>query len=487
MSTRIVIVSNRLPVELEKDAEGAWQAKVSPGGLVTALSPVVKEKQGMWIGWPGIMEPESPEEILAEGEEELGFTLKPVMLTQEEYDKYYLGFSNEILWPLFHDLQSRCNFEPSYWAAYEAVNRKFARVIAENTTPNDYIWIQDYHLMLAARELRALAPDRRIGFFLHTPFPPPDIYNKLPWRQQILKGLLEFDLLGFQAARDRNNFLHCVGASNRNLRFDARRQISRIKMQGRAVRVGVFPISIDYDEFAHEAATKSAVERTEELRRVTANCQIILGVDRLDYSKGIPEKLKAYRMALELFSELRGMITLIQIIVPSRENIPEYQVMRTEIEQMVSEINGQFGHPGWTPINYMFRNLSRNELVSYYNAADVALVTPIKDGMNLVAKEFCTANIDEDAVLILSEFAGAAYQMGRYALVVNPYDVAGIANAIHHAYLMPVEERKARMRKLRTLIRRRDIYWWLDRFLKAATVDLDISTMKGNHYTISTV
>jgi trehalose 6-phosphate synthase/phosphatase len=486
MSTRIVVVSNRLPIELEEDDDGNWQVQASPGGLVTALSPVVKQRHGMWIGWPGTLESEKTKEILIAGAKELGFTLKPVILTPEEYEKYYLGYSNEILWPLFHDLQSLCNFDPSYWEAYEIVNRKFARVIAENTTADDYIWIQDYHLMLAARELRALVPNRKIGFFLHTPFPPLDIYNKLPWRHQILKGLLEYDLLGFQAARDRNNFLHCLGASNRNLRFDARRQISRIKMHDRAVRVGVFPISIDYDEFAREAADKAARERTAELRRVMSNCQIILGVDRLDYSKGIPEKLKAFRMALELFSELRGMITLIQILVPSRESIPEYQGMRTEIERLVGEINGKFGYPGWTPINYMFRSLNRNELVSYYNAADIALVTPIKDGMNLVAKEFCTANIDENAVLIISEFAGAAYQMGRHALVVNPYDLAGIANAIHHAYLMPQSERKIRMKRLRASIRRRDIYWWLERFLKAAAVELDINTMRSSRYTIST-
>jgi alpha,alpha-trehalose-phosphate synthase [UDP-forming] len=486
MSTRIVIVSNRLPVSLNQDSAGKWDIKPSSGGLVTALSPVVKEKRGIWIGWPGTPENIDVDDLLAKRSKELGYVLKPVPLTTEEYQKYYLGCSNEIIWPLFHDLQSRCNFEPGYWNAYEAVNRKFARVIAENTTASDYVWIQDYHLLLAARELRMLTPDRRIGFFLHTPFPPLDIYIKLPWRQQILRGMLEFDLLGFQAVRDRNNFLHCVASLNKGLKFDARRQISRIKMQERSVKVGVFPISIDFDEFSREALSPATMENAEKLHSTMSHSQLILGVDRLDYSKGISQKLKAFRTALETYDTLLGKISLVQIIVPSRENIPEYQAMRTEIEQLVSEINGKFGHPGWTPIHYMFRNLGRSELVSYYRAAEIALVTPLKDGMNLVAKEYCAAHPDGNGVLILSEFAGAASQLGRYALVVNPYDAVGTAKAIQQAYTISVEERKNRMTRLRVAIQRRDIYWWLQRFLKAAALELDIRVTSRNRYTVRT-
>jgi len=489
IKTRIVIVSNRLPIVFEKNQEnaGQWLIKPSSGGLVTALASSMKRKQGLWIGWPGIIEEEANlAGLLDKGSRELGYTLKSVTLTQDEYNKYYLGCSNEILWPLFHDLQSRCNFDPAYWNAYETVNRKFARVIAENTTASDYIWIHDYQLMLAARELRLVTPDRKIGFFLHTPFPPLDIYVKLPWRQQILRGLLEFDLLGFQTIRDRNNFLHCVDNLIKGMRFDARRQISRIKMQDRAVRVGVFPISIDYEEFADAAKRKTVIDATGKMRTAISDCQIMLGVDRLDYSKGIPQKLKAFRTTLELFKEMHGRIILIQVIVPSRENIPEYQTLRTEIEQLVSEINGQYGYPGWTPVHYMFRSLDRNELILYYCAADIALVTPLKDGMNLVAKEYCAANINENAVLILSEFAGAAYQLGRYTLVVNPYDIVGTANAIRRAYMMPLDERQFRIKKLRRSIRERDIYWWLERFLKAAAVDIDIKTSRSNRYTVAT-
>jgi trehalose 6-phosphate synthase/phosphatase len=486
MSKRLVIVSNRLPIILSRDNKGTWQTRPSSGGLVSALTPIIKERKGMWIGWLGIPGKADIDELLAKASQETGYTLEPVPLTADEHNKYYLGFSNEILWPLFHDLQSRCNFEPAYWKAYETVNRKFARVIAENTTDNDYIWIQDYHLMLAAREFRLIKPDRRIGFFLHTPFPPLDIYMKLPWRLQILKGLLEYDLLGFQTVRDRNNFLHCAEVLIKGLRFDARRQITRIKMHGRAVRVGVFPISINYDDFVREASDSKTINRAQQLKKATSDCQVILGADRLDYSKGVPEKLKAFKSALELFKDLRGKVTLIQIVVPSRENIPEYRKLKTEIETLVSEINGQFGYPGWTPVNYMFRSMPRDELIAYYSASDIALVTPLKDGMNLVAKEFCASNINENAVLILSEFAGAAQQLRKNALMVNPYDTEGTAAAIHSAYIMPAEERKARMKKLRQSIRKRDIYWWLGHFLKAAAVEPTVKPHRSARYTVPT-
>jgi alpha,alpha-trehalose-phosphate synthase [UDP-forming] len=478
MSTRLVIVSNRLPFSINKTDSGEWQVSPSSGGLVTALSPLVREKKGLWIGWPGTLEEAALGELLTQGSQKAGYTLRPVMLTREEMDRYYSGFSNEILWPLFHDLQSRCNFDPTYWKVYQSVNRKFSQVVAENTTADDYVWIHDYHLMLVAKELRNLTPDRKIGFFLHIPFPPLDIYMKLPWRVQILKGLLEYDLIGFQTARDRNNFLHCVNTLIKGLSFDARRQISRIKMAERAVRVGVFPIGIDFGEFSRRATDTLVAEKAERLRQAIPGGHIILGVDRLDYSKGIPERLKAFKTALELFPDLRDKIALIQLVVPSRQDIPEYQLMKTEIENLVSKINGEFGHPGWTPIHYMFRSIERSELIAYYCAADIALITPLKDGMNLVAKEYCAANVNENAVLILSEFAGAAHQLGRNSLVVNPYDVEGVADAIHRAYLMPLDERKVRMRRLRSSIHRRDVFWWLNLFLKAAATEPIIQPMR---------
>lgn len=462
---RLVIVSNRLPIVLTKGDLGDWQVQPGSGGLVTALAPVLRDRGGLWIGWPGTVEEVDLDGLVAIGSQDAGYILKPVKLTAEEANQYYFGFSNEIIWPLFHDMQSRCNFDPAYWNMYQAVNCKFAQVIAQNTGMNDYIWVHDYHLMLVAKELRGMELECKIGFFLHIPFPPLDIFIKLPWRLQILRALLEYDLIGFQTTRDRNNFIHCVEALIKGIRYDTRRQVSTITVPNREVKVGIFPVSIDFNEFARQAAHKSVAERASQLYEAIPNCQIILGVDRLDYSKGIPEKLQAFRNTLERFDDLQGKVTLVQIVVPSREDIPEYRELKTEIEGLVSEINGKFTQPGWIPIQYMFRNLERTELLAYYRAAEIALVTPLKDGMNLVAKEYCAAKVDTNGVLILSEFAGAATQLRRNSLLVNPYDIEGVANAIHRAYNMSRDERRSRMRRLRKSIRKRDIFWWVDFFL----------------------
>jgi len=468
--TRFIIVSNRLPVTLCRSDAGEWQIKPSIGGLVTALAPILRDMGGLWIGWPGTLEDVDLKELLATASRYEGYVLKPVMLTEDEVGKYYWGFSNETIWPLFHDFHSRCNFDPDCWKTYQLVNRKFAQVILENSSADDYIWVQDYHLLLVGRELRNIGVEGRIGFFLHTPFPPLDIFIKLPWRLQILKSLLEYDLIGFQTMRDRNNFLYCAQRMIKGIHVDTRRQLSVIVTPDREIGVGVFPISIDFKAFARTASDKAVAERVTRLQESMPDCRIILGVDRMDYSKGIPLRLQAFNNALERFEDLRGKITLLQILVPSREDIPEYQKLKAEIESLVSSINGRFAEPGWTPVQYMFRSLKRAELVAYYRAADIALITPLKDGMNLIAKEYCAANIDNSGVLILSEFAGAAFQLHRNALLVNPYDIEGVASAIYRAYNMDIDERKARMRRLRNSIRRRDIFWWLDLFSRAANV-----------------
>jgi trehalose 6-phosphate synthase len=466
---RLIIVSNRLPFLLAKGDTNKWQITPSSGGLVAALAPILQDKVGLWIGWAGSFERSYPSDMLARASKDAGYTIKPIVLSQNEIDKYYLGFSNETIWPLFHDLPSLSEFDPSWWAEYQIVNNKFAQVIAESSSVNDFIWVHDYHLMLVARELRNIGVEHRIGFFLHTPFPPIDLFRKLPQRAEILRALLEYDLIGFQTMRDRNNFIWCVQAIIKGLRIDARRRVSIIETPTREIKAGVFPISIDFNEFIRYAEDDIINDKVNQILQALPNYQIILGVDRLDYSKGIPLKLKAIKNVLERFHELRGKITLIQIVVPSREDVPEYQRLKIEIEQLVGEINGKWGEPGWTPIQYMFRNFTRTDLIAYYRAASMALVTPTKDGMNLVAKEYCATNIKNDGVLILSEFAGAARQLYRDAILVNPYDIEGVANAIHRAYNMSLDERKARMRRLRNSIQRRDIYWWLDLFFRAAS------------------
>ena len=478
---RLVIVSNRLPIVVIQGEDGAWHVEPGSGGLVTALAPVLRDRGGVWIGWPGTSEEKELGSLLTAGGQAVGYTLEPVPLSAEEVDGYYRGFANEIVWPLFHDVQTRCNFDPAYWEVYQSVNRKFAQVIAAHAAAGDYIWVHDYHLMLVATYLRDLGVEQKLGFFLHTPFPSVDIFSKLPWRQQILAGLMAYDLLGFQTTSDRNNFLGCAESLYQVRHADTRPRVTTMALNHREIRVGSFGISIDFDEFDRQARAPAVVERTRELREEMPDGKIILGVDRLDYSKGIPERLKAFERALKRFEELRGKVTFVQVAVPSRVEIPEYQQLRAEIEGLVSRINGRFTESGWVPIHYLFRSLDRSELVALYRAADIALITPLKDGMNLIAKEYCAANVEHNGVLILSEFAGAARRLGRHVLLVNPYDLDGVADAIRDAYHMSRTERQSRMRRLRRVIRTRNIFWWLDTFLTASFArDLDtVPTLSG--------
>ncbi len=465
---RLVVVSNRLPVVMSETVDG-WHVEPGSGGLVTALAPVLRNRGGLWIGWSGTSEEEGVAEALAETTEGVGYSLVPISLTAEETDKHYRGFSNEIIWPLFHDLQSLCNFDPAYWKAYEKVNDKFARVITRETVANDFVWVHDYHLMLVASRLKAMGLRAKVGFFLHIPFPPLDIFVKLPWRFQILKALLDFDLLGFQTMRDRRNFIHCVRALVGQTEMCGRGQVCDIQVASRTVRVGAFPISIDYDALVEEARSREVAESAWHIHENLPERQIILGVDRLDYTKGIPSRLQAYRRLLERYPEHRNKVTLVQVVVPSRRGIPGYEELKTTIERLVGEINGQFTHEsGWIPIHYIYRSLSRYELLGYYRTAEITLITPLKDGMNLVAKEYCASSLEENGVLVLSEFAGAAAELQRWALLVNPYDIVGMSDVIHQALTMEPGERHRRMHRLRQTIRRHDIFWWVDSFLNAS-------------------
>jgi trehalose 6-phosphate synthase len=480
-------VSNRLPVVLKQDADGRWTARPGSGGLVTALAPVLKNRGGVWIGWPGTTETEGLDldGLLQGAVRNYGYTLKAVPLSDQELENYYYGFANEILWPLFHDLQTRCNFDPNYWRVYREVNRKFAEVTARHTRARDYLWVHDYHLVAMGRALRDAGVDSRIGYYLHIPFPPPDLFIKLPWRRQILDALLAYDLVGFQTQRDRRNFVQCIRTLRKDVPVGGKGQVVTADVDGRQVRIGHFPISIDFDEFAQKAESPETAQRTREIKAnlgVNSNRRcLLLGVDRLDYTKGIPERLAAFKNALERFPELHKNISLVQIVVPSREHIPKYRDLKLNIERMVSEINGRFTQTDWIPIHYIFRSVDRTELVALYRAADIALVTPLKDGMNLIAKEYCAANVKEDGILILSEFAGAAARLGGESFLVNPYDQEAAAEAIAAAYHMPQSEKQRRMRSLRRKVRKTDIYWWVDSFLSAVFAhDLEAFAPVGN-------
>ncbi len=473
---RLIVVSNRLPYVFHREPNGKWKTQGGAGGLVTALTPVLRDRGGTWIGWPGTAD-DGPglDEALRESSTKIGIELRGVKLDAVDVDNFYNGFCNEIIWPLFHDLQALCVFAPQYWRSYKEVNRRFAEVVVESCSKADFVWVHDYHLMNVASEARQLGCKVRMGFFLHIPFPPPDIFFKLPWRASLLQAMLRYDLIGFQTQRDRRNFIQCVRLIEEHVTVQGKGNVVTVTAGNYTTRVGNFPISIDYETFSKQASSPEIAARTEELYRLLPGRRLILGIDRLDYTKGIPHRLQSFRNALDRYPELREKISLIQVVVPSRVDIPQYYDLKVQIEQLVGEINGTFMRPGgWVPVWYVYGSLSRSDLLAYYRAAHIALVTPLKDGMNLVAKEYCACSIDESCALVLSEFAGAAAQLQRGALLVNPYDIEGVADAIYRAYTMGDEERRNRMSRLRRNVRDCDIFWWVDTYLQAA-IDRDLS------------
>ncbi len=433
---RLVVVSNRLPVTVNTSGSEPF-IEHSSGGLVTALSPVLQQYSGYWIGWTGTERSEDIERLFDEFSSG-HYELVPLYLNSEERNNFYLGFSNEILWPLFHDLQTRCNFDPAYWQTYVSVNDKFAKALLKVASPADLVWVQDYHLMLVAEAVKQRGSDWELAYFHHIPFPSPDMLEKLPWRKQILQALLHFNLLGFQTKRDRRNFVSCV----REFLPDA-----------------------EVEQFSNAASEPAVAERAAQIKSDLGGCAVVLGLDRLDYTKGIPERLRAFRSLLEADPEIHGKIALVQIVVPSRVEIPRYRDLKSDIERLVSSINGSYGTSGWVPVHYLHRNIEKSELLAYYRAADIALITPLKDGMNLVSKEYCAAQVDEQGVLILSEFAGAAYQLKGAAVLVNPNDFEAVGQTIRAALTMSVEEKRTRMRRLRKIVAGENVYRWARRFL----------------------
>ena len=461
---RLIVVSNRLPIVFQQ-TEHSWQVSQGSGGLVTALVPVLKKNGGLWIGWPGTSPHEDVRGPLRQFSEEQGYDLMPVPLHPEEVQGYYHGFSNEIMWPLLHGLHGRCHFHPDYYDTYRRVNQRFARKTAERAGPDDFVWVHDYHLMPLGRELKKQRFAGTCVYFHHVPFPGPDIFLKLPWHKEMLEALLDYQLVGFQTSQDCVHFLQCLNHLGLCDDFEYADGLYEITAQDRRTRIGHFPISIDFQEFAKDQAPKSSSFDQQ------ARQKILLGVDRLDYTKGIPERLESFRLALRRFPDLRGKISLRQIVVPSRQGIAEYQNLKQEIERLVGEINGEFAEPDWVPIHYLFRSLKRDELIASYQAADIALVTPLCDGMNLVAKEYCAAKVNHDGVLILSEFAGAAAELSQYALMVNPYGLANTADVIRRACYMHASERRSRMQHLRSFLREHDIFKWLESFRLASRGD----------------
>jgi trehalose 6-phosphate synthase len=453
---RLVVVANRLPVTRTRDGAG-WET--SPGGLVSALVPILQNRDGAWVGWPGESGEGNTEAFTHEG-----IRLRPVAMTEDEVRDFYQGFANTTLWPLYHDAVRWPEFHRHWWWPYVAVNERYARASAEALSEGDSVWVHDYHLQLVPRMLRYLRPDVRIGFFLHIPFPPVELFAQIPWRTQILEGLLGADTIGFQT---KNGALNFVEAAKR---FTAARGSgSSLELDGHNVRVEAFPISIDVKQFEDLARLPEVQAEAQGIRESFGpGRKILLGVDRLDYTKGIDHRLRAFETLLSRGEQDPETAVFLQIAVPSRELVPEYAEMRTKIEQLVGRINGKYGTPDHVPVHYMYRGLSAHELAAYYTAADVMVVTPLRDGMNLVAKEYVTTRIDERGVLVLSEFAGAARELSQ-ALLINPHDVDGTAAALQCALEMPVDETQRRMAALRRTVGRYDVQHWADTFLATLT------------------
>jgi trehalose 6-phosphate synthase len=467
MRKRLIVVSNRLPIVVSED-QGEWKIRPGEGGLVTALEPLMSKNHGVWIGWPGCR-PDAPiGDLVKRFSAENGYDLEAVPLNEEEVEQYYRGFSNESLWPLFHDLLGNCIFSLENYRTYDEVNRRFARITAGISTPDDIVWIHDYQLILCGAYLRRTQTIGSLAFFLHIPFPSTDLFRRLPWKEPLIEGLLAYDLVGFQTLRDHRNFVQCATSLIKGVEVIRRhRNYTLLRYGDRFIKAGHYPISIDSRDFTRRADTKAVAEAAWYLHENYEHRQLMLGIDRLDYTKGIPERLLAFERALDKYPEMREKVSLLQVVVPSRTMVPDYIDLKTQLEQMAGRINGRFSLHGWVPIHYHYRSLEQTQLLAHYRAAEIALITPLRDGMNLVAKEYCACSLDNKGVLILSEFAGAADQLGKYALLVNPYDVEKTADAIYRAFTMPPDERRRRMVLLRAKIKRNDVHHWLDTFISA--------------------
>jgi trehalose 6-phosphate synthase len=452
-SEGLIVVANRLPVAWDEEQD-EWAP--SPGGLVSALSPILQRANGTWVGWAGI--PDRDDEPF----EVDGIRQVPVSLSAEEVAGYYEGFCNGTIWPLYHDAIRPVEMHRHWWRPYVDVNRRFAETVVANTADDEPVWVHDYQLQLVPRMLRERTPNRRIGFFLHIPFPPVEIFGRLPWRSDVIAGLLGADVLGFQTRQSALNFARAAREYGM-----ASGPAEALAYQGRTVTVKSVPISIDTAEFRQAASSHDAGAAAHRLRQdLGTPRRIILGVDRLDYTKGIDLRLRAFQTLLERRPDLVGDVVFVQVAVPSREGVGEYQIIRERIEQMVGHINGEHARPDWVPVHYLHRSLRREELVAYYRAADVMLITPLRDGMNLVAKEYIACRVDGTGVLVLSEFAGAAEQLDR-AILVNPYDVDGLALTLERAVELSAEEQRERMRSLRRTVTRWDVYTWAEQCLEA--------------------
>lgn len=457
-SRKIIIVSNRLPLKVEiKDDE--WLYHSSEGGLATGLGSIYKEGNNIWIGWPGAyIENEKIQQIIRQdfGKQKL----YPVMLSAYEIEHYYDSFSNDTLWPLFHYFPSYAHYEQEAWEAYSAVNKKFAIAISEVAEPGDIIWIHDYQLMLVPQMVREMIPDVSIGFFQHIPFPSYEVFRLIPWRDELLKGLLGADLIGFHTYDDVRHFMSAAArivniASNAN---------ELILEEERSLLVDAFPMGIDYDKYSNSVFNPQTRRNEHKLHQLMGDKKLMISIDRLDYSKGIPQRLEAYELFLKKHPEFKEKVIFLQLVVPSRDQVKSYASLKEEVNRLVSDINAAYGTLSWQPIHYFYRSFPLEMLSALYATADIALVTPLRDGMNLVCKEYIASRTDKTGVLILSEMAGASKELYE-ALIINPTNKDAVADAIFKALTMPEAEQIRRMELMQETVKKFDIQHWINNFM----------------------
>src|SRR6201995_2557550 len=464
-----VVVANRLPIDLERLPDGSTRWKRSPGGWVPALEPLLRRRHGAWIGGPGVVDDDVDTEDPPIVEEDL--RLHPVRLSADDVAKYYEGFSNATLWPLYHDVVVPPVYHRDWWDAYVDVNRRFAEATAKVAAEGATVWVQDYQLQLVPKMLRMLRPDLVIGFFLHIPFPPVELFMQMPWRTEITEGLLGSDLVVFHLPGGAQNFMilarRLVGANTSRGSVGVRSRFGEVNVGFRTVKVGAFPISIDSGALDKQARSRAIRQRAREIRNELGNPRkILLGVDRLDYTKGIDVRLYAFSELLAEHRAKRDDTVLVQLATPSRERVESYIEMREDIERQVGHINGEYGEIGHAVVHYIHRPVPRDELVAFFVAADVMLVTPLRDGMNLVAKEYVACRSDLGGALVLSEFTGAAAEL-RQAYLTNPHHLEGVKDAIEAAINQTPEEGRRRMRALRRQVLAHDVDRWARSFLDA--------------------
>jgi trehalose 6-phosphate synthase/phosphatase len=455
--SKTIIVSNRLPISL-RIKKGQYETKPSAGGLATGLASIYKSGENIWIGWPGTVV-ENADQRTEIQEDLREHKMVPVFLSQKDVEEFYEGFSNETLWPAFHYFTQYMVYNSEHWDTYYRVNEMFCKAIVENANPDDTIWVHDYQLMLLPKMLREALPDATIGFFQHIPFPSYEIIRMIPWRTAILEGVCGADLIGFHTYDDMRHFLSAVsritGLSSES---------GYIQAENRIINVDSFPMGIDYKKFEKQAKSKKNQRLVQEYKTPLGDQKLILSIDRLDYSKGIPQRLQAFNQLLEDYKDLHGKVSMIMIVVPSRDMVQSYKELKEEIDLMVGGINSKYSTLNWKPVQYFYRGFPFNELSAYYSMADIALVTPLRDGMNLVCKEFVASKVDKKGVLILSEMAGASKELLE-AILVNPNDKQAVVDAIYEALTMPLEEQEARMSSMQDSLRKYDVFQWVDVFM----------------------